>query len=72
MYRGGNWNNGENAGLFYLNGNNHRSNSNTNIGFRSALVYFVEEPRHSRAPGTGPDQRGTSPGIEIYTKDRSA
>ena len=38
MIRGGNWNNGENAGLFYLNGNNPRSNSNTNIGFRSALA----------------------------------
>lgn len=38
MYRGGNWNNGTNAGVFYLNGNNSRSNSNTNIGFRSALA----------------------------------
>ena len=47
MYRGGNWNNGENAGLFYLNGNNPRSNSNTNIGFRSALASFV------RAAGYG-------------------
>ena len=38
MYRGGNWNNGENAGLFYLNGNNPRSNSGTGIGFRSAYI----------------------------------
>ena len=38
MYRGGNWNNGTNAGVFYLNGNNSRSNSNTNIGFRYALA----------------------------------
>ena len=38
MYRGGNWNNGTNAGVFYLNGNNSRSNVNTNIGFRSALA----------------------------------
>ena len=38
VYRGGNWNNGTNAGVFYLNGNNSRSNSNTNIGFRSALA----------------------------------
>ena len=38
MYRGGNWNNGTNAGVFYLNGNNSRSNSNTNIGFRSAFI----------------------------------
>jgi len=35
--RGGNWNNGSNAGVFNLNLNNPRSNVNTNIGFRSAL-----------------------------------
>ena len=29
--------NGANAGVFYLNGNNDRSNTNANIGFRSAL-----------------------------------
>lgn len=34
---GGNWNNGTNAGVFYVNLNNLRSNSNGNIGFRSAL-----------------------------------
>lgn len=32
--RGGNWNNGANAGVFNLNLNNDRSNSNTNIGAR--------------------------------------
>ncbi len=37
--RGGNWNNGANAGLFNLNLNNVRSNANTNIGFRPALLY---------------------------------
>ena len=36
--RGGNWNNGSNAGLAALNLNNARSNSNTNIGFRPALA----------------------------------
>ena len=41
MYRGGNWNNGTNAGVFYLNGNNSRSNVNWNIGFRSALALFA-------------------------------
>ena len=41
VYRGGNWNNGANAGVFYLNGNNSRSNANTNIGFRAALALFV-------------------------------
>lgn len=35
--RGGNWNNGSNAGLGALNLNNSRSNSNSNIGFRPAL-----------------------------------
>jgi len=34
--RGGNWNNGANAGVFNSNGNNPRSNANGNIGFRSA------------------------------------
>ena len=42
MYRGGNWNNGGNAGVFYANGNNPRSNYNTNIGFRPAFVRFSE------------------------------
>lgn len=32
--RGGNWNNGSNAGVLTLNLNNAPSNSNTNIGFR--------------------------------------
>jgi hypothetical protein len=41
VYRGGNWNNGTNAGVFYLNGNNSRSNVNTNIGFRSTLALFA-------------------------------
>ena len=34
---GGNWNNGANAGVFYVNLNNPRSNVNANLGFRSAL-----------------------------------
>ena len=41
IYRGGYWNPGANAGVFYLNGNNSRSNVNTNIGFRAALALFV-------------------------------
>jgi hypothetical protein len=35
--RGGNWNNGGNAGLGALNLNNRRSNSNNNVGFRPAF-----------------------------------
>lgn len=56
MYRGGNWNNGTNAGLFYLNGNNDRSNTNANIGFRSALVSPVRPAGYGSA-GT-PRQKG--------------
>jgi retron-type reverse transcriptase len=37
--RGGNWNNGVNAGLSALNLNNSRVNTNNNIGFRPALDY---------------------------------
>lgn len=36
LINGGNWGNGANAGLFYLNVNNDASNSNTNIGGRLA------------------------------------
>ena len=34
--RGGNWNNGANAGAFTLNLNNASTDTNTNIGFRCA------------------------------------
>ena len=40
VYRGGNWNNGANAGVFYLSGGYSRSYSSTYIGFRSALVRY--------------------------------
>jgi hypothetical protein len=35
---GGNWNNGGNAGVWDLNLNNVRGNSNDNVGFRSDSV----------------------------------
>lgn len=35
---GGNWNNGANAGVWALNLNNVRGNSNDNVGFRSDSV----------------------------------
>ena len=35
--RGGNWNNGANAGAFSLNLNNPRSNVSTSLGFRAAF-----------------------------------
>ncbi len=38
---GGSWNNTSNAGVFNVNLNNPRSNSNSNIGFRSALLSYA-------------------------------
>jgi hypothetical protein len=40
--RGGNWDNGANAGAFTLNLNNAPGNSNTNIGFR-CVRYFSKK-----------------------------
>ena len=37
-FRGGAWSNGSGAGVFALNLNNTRGISNTNVGFRSALL----------------------------------
>ena len=34
MIRGGNWDNGANAGVFAFNANNGPSNVNNNVGFR--------------------------------------
>jgi retron-type reverse transcriptase len=54
--RGGNWNNGANAGPSALNLNNPRSNANNNIGFRPALErcqkHVAYGPRDS-APSKG-------------------
>ena len=36
---GGNWNNGSNAGVWALNLNNVRGNSNSNVGCRLDLVH---------------------------------
>ena len=36
LIRGGNWDNGTNAGVFAFNANNATSNWNYNIGFRCA------------------------------------
>ena len=38
VLRGGNWNNGVNAGVFAANLNNAATNTNTNIGFRCVFV----------------------------------
>lgn len=42
--RGGNWNNGSNAGVFALNLNNSSANSNINVGFRDC----VHKSSHSK------------------------
>ena len=47
-YCGGNWNNGSNAGVFNVNANNPRSNSNSNIGLRSAQPQYMPEGRYLR------------------------
>lgn len=71
MIRGGNWNNGANAGVFYFNGNNSRANVNWNVGFRSALALFVfglrataqqkQQGKRDAFPGRqGQDQRPCS------------
>ncbi|NCC20187.1 hypothetical protein EOM33_03940 [Candidatus Saccharibacteria bacterium] len=41
--RGGNWNNGSNAGVLALNLNNSPSNTNTNIGFRVARYTTLQQ-----------------------------
>ena len=38
MYRGGNWNNGANAGVFYLCGNYSRGLAGASFGFRAAYI----------------------------------
>ena len=38
VFRGGNWNDGSGAGVFYLNGNGSRGNASPNIGFRAAYI----------------------------------
>lgn len=62
--RGGNWNNGSGAGVFALNLNNARSNSNTNIGFRPASgdrQKVVAQGLRHRTPSKGPAILGQAP-----------
>lgn len=53
--RGGNWNNGTNAGVFNCNLNNSRGNTSSNIGFRSALVVTLVRSTQGKRKTT---QRG--------------
>lgn len=62
--RGGNWNNGANAGVFALNLHNPRSNASSNIGFRPALGEGRKAISHgvsSSAPLKGPASLGQVP-----------
>lgn len=52
-YCGGNWNNGGNAGVFNVNLNNPRSNSNDNLGFRSALPHSQKAEVYEQRPAQG-------------------
>ena len=45
---GGNWNNSSNAGVWALNLNNARSNSNDNVGFRADSI-SPQGPRFGRS-----------------------
>lgn len=47
-YRGGNRNNGGNAGLGALNLNNSRTNSNNNIGLRLSRLILDRSGQHKR------------------------
>lgn len=38
VYRGGYWDGGGGAGVFFLNGNSDRTNAGANLGFRSAYI----------------------------------
>jgi len=49
--RGGNWNNGTNAGAFTLNLNNTPTNTNTNIGFRVARSFRFHQRQVIPASG---------------------
>ena len=44
---GGNWSNGANAGLWYVNCNNSASNVNSNIGSRLASDHFTGQKPHA-------------------------
>ena len=48
----GNWNDAANAGVFYRNWNNNRSNDNNNIGFRAA-DYLADSDLKFRIGNTG-------------------
>lgn len=48
---GGNWNNSSNAGVWAVNFNNSRTNSNDNVGFRADSAPHSPKPGHSGSEG---------------------
>ena len=78
---GGNWNNTGNAGVFNVNLNNTRANSNSNIGFRSALPSMSESGRlrtsrqyegikeSASTPAVGQEKNGTMPTVQTGRGD---
>lgn len=53
---GGRWNNGANAGVFNVNLNNPRSISNSNVGFRSALLSYARGGKFKDLPTVREDK----------------
>lgn len=64
--RGGNWNNSAIAGVFALNLNNARSNSNTNIGARPALGECQKPGAHRAAGQCAPQKDASTPAVAAH------
>lgn len=66
---GGNWTNGSNAGVFYLNLNNGRANSSNNIGLRALSAPEVAALRGysqcARKRGTYPHRQPIGAGEKL-------
>lgn len=70
--RGGNWNNGANAGLGYLNLNNSRVNANSNIGFRPASDKASSTHLKGSCPCTIEKDAASAAGAEILNDHAGA
>lgn len=69
FYRGGNYRNADN-GLPSFNGNNPRSNSNVNIGFR-ALILIVRSGMVTAVPPVQRMDKGSVSSFYVWTANRS-
>ncbi len=66
--RGGNWNNGANAGAFTLNLNNTPGNTNNNIGFRCASDQTSDiHPKQKAARTSGSSLRIVVQGLPDHS-----